>query len=508
MTAAPVTAPPHIATTRAGLTLAAMCLAAAMTFLEITATVTSLTAIQADLHVSPSALVWVASAYTLPVAALVLSAGTLGGLFGRKRVLGVGIAVMVAGSLLLAAAPNIAVVLLGQAVAGIGGALILPNSIALLTVTFTDPHRRTEAIGLWAASSGLGLAAGPIISGALLDHFSWHTIFLTNVALGALTLALALPAVTESRHPGQRLDLPGLLLGTLAVFALVFAAIEGGHRGYTHPLVFAGLLIFLAALGLFLLVELRADAPMIDVRLLRSRSFTTVLVVAAVALFGFTGVSLLVVLFLQRVQGLSALETGVRLLPQMAAFVFTSALTGRLIRRTGFTVPMVTGLVLAGLASLALLGAAPDTGYPLIGLPLTLFGAGLGAIVAASTAAAMTSVGAAQAPMASGLVNTFRQVGAVLGTSVLGTILTSRTASDLPASLTTHGVSAVDRQAVLHAAAHGSVQPGTIGGQARAAVDEAVTVGLHAGLLVNGLIFLAAAAAAALYIRHRPHHDQ
>jgi EmrB/QacA subfamily drug resistance transporter len=494
----------HHVNARQGLTLVAMCLAAAMTFLEITATVSSLTAIQADLHLSPTDLVWVASAYTLPVASLILTAGTLGGLFGRKRVLSIGIAVLVLGSLVVAAAPGLTMVLLGQAVAGIGGALILPNSVAMLSVTFTDPHKRTEAIALWAASSGVGLAAGPIIGGMLLGHLDWHTVFLTNVVLGVVALSVVVTVVTESRHPGQRLDLPGLVLATLAVVSVVFAAIEGGHRGYGDPLVIGGFVTFAAATAAFLLAEYRSSAPMLEVRLFRSPSFSAVMVVAAVALFGFTGVTLLLVLFFQRVQGLTALDTGVRLLPQMGAFVLTSAATGRLIRRTGYTMPLTVGLTLGATASLYLTTAEPTTGYWRVGVALAAFGIGIGLVVAASTAAAMTSTGPEHAPMASGLVNTFRQVGAVLGTSVLGTVLASQSAAALPAALAHHGVTGADQQHAILAAA-GGVHRGIASAQVSAGTAEAFTTGLHAGLFVNAAVFALAALLAALVIRHQAH---
>jgi EmrB/QacA subfamily drug resistance transporter len=495
------------ARSRQRLTLLTMCLAAAMTFLEITATISSLTAIQADLGISTTDLVWVASAYTLPVASLVLTAGTLGGLYGRKRVLAIGVGVIMLGSLVVATAPTIGMVLLGQGIAGVGGALVLPNSVALLTITFTDPHQRTEAIGLWAASSGIGLAAGPVISGFVLAHYSWHHVFLTNVALGAVTLGLALRAVPESRHPGQRLDPAGLLVGSLAVCSLVFAAIEGGHRGYAHPVVVTALTTFVLATLVFVAVELRHTSPMLDLDLFRSRSFSAVMFVAAVALFGFTGVSLLFVLFFQRVQSLSALDTGLRLLPEMIAFVLASAVTGRLVRRVGFTPLLTLGLALAGTASLAMLSAGPRTGYLTLGTLLAAFGTGLGLVVASSTAAAMTSIGPAHASMASGALNTFRQVGAVLGTSVLGTILATRSAADLPVALSQHGVAAQEQPLLLAAAADGRLDPDTVTAGVHAALGQAFTTGLHAGLLVNGSLFLLAALVAACLIRHQPHES-
>jgi DHA2 family multidrug resistance protein-like MFS transporter len=491
-----------------GVTLFAMCLAAGMTFLEITATIGTLTAIGNDLKVPPSALVWVASAYTLPVAALILAASTLGSLHGRKRVLTCGIVVLAVGSLTVATAPSIGLVLAGQAVAGLGAALILPNSIALITVTFTAPRRRTEAIGLWAASSGIGLAAGPIIAGVLLEHYTWHAVFLTNVVLGAVALAVTLPSVAESRQPGQRLDPAGLVLGTLAVSGAVYGAIEGGARGYGDARVVAAFVVAAVAAAVFVAVERRVSHPMIDVGLFRSASFSAVMVVAAVALFGFTGVTLLIVLFFQRVLGLTQLSTGLRLLPEMVAFIVTSALTASLVRKVGFTKPLVVGLSLSAVASVVMVTADASSDYLVLGLALALFGAGLGFVVAASTAAALTSVGPAHAAMASGLVNTFRQVGAVMGTSVLGSILISRAASSLPDALTTRGVTGAQQRDIILAFSQGRLNPRALPVPARTALGDALTSGAHVGLVVNAGLFAAAAVLAAALIRHHDYADQ
>lgn len=485
------------------ITLFAMCLTAGMTFLEITATIGTLTAIGNDLHVLPSTLVWVASSYTLPVAALILSASTLGSLYGRKRLLVCGVVVLALGSLTVATAQDVSLLLTGQGIAGLGAALILPNSIALITVTFTDPHRRTEAIGLWAAASGIGLAAGPVIAGVLLEHYSWHSVFLTNVVLGAVALAVTLPWVVESRQPGQRLDPAGLVLGTLAVSCGVFGIIEGGSRGYGDPRVVVSFAVAAVAAAAFVGVELRARDPMVDVRLFRSRSFSVVMVVSAVGLFGFTGVTLLVVLFFQRVLGLTQLATGLRLLPEMLAFILASAVTAKLVRKIGFTIPMVAGLSLSAAASIVMLSADATTYHLSLELSLALFGAGLGFVVAASTAAALTSVAPVHAAMASGLVNTFRQVGAVMGTAVLGTILTSGATSRLPAALTTSGVTGPLQDDIVLAFSKGTLNPRSLPAPARTALQNALTSGVHAGLIVNAGLFAIAALMAAALVRHQ-----
>lgn len=310
------------------LTLVAMCLGAMMTFLLITAAVSALSAIQDDLRVRPSTLIWIPSAYTLVVASLVLSFGTLGNLFGRKRMFCTGVVVMIAGGLLAASAETTALVVTGQLVCGVGGALILLNSLAVLGATCTDPLRRTEVITAWAASSGIGLAIGPLLAGVLLDHFSWHAVFMPNAVLGVITLLVAVPFVAESRVPGGRLDVVGVLLGTVTIASLVYALIQGGHDGYADAPVIAAWIVTVVGAVSFVAAERRATAPMLDLRLFSSRSFSAVMAVAAVSLFGFTGVTILMVLFYENVQHLSALGTGWRVLTLFGVYVVVAFLTG------------------------------------------------------------------------------------------------------------------------------------------------------------------------------------
>jgi EmrB/QacA subfamily drug resistance transporter len=445
-----------------------MCLGAVMTFLEITASISGLSSIQTDLHVSPANMVWIPSAYTLFVASLVLTGGTLGARYGRKALFCTGIVVLAAGSLVVAAAGSIGVVIAGQAIAGVGGALILPNSVALLGAAYPDPHRRTEAISLWAASSGIGLAAGPVIAGVLLNHFSWHAIFLTNPVFAVIALALTVPVVRELRQPNVGgLDLTGVGLATLSIAALVYTLIEGGHRGYGDPRILATTAITVLAAVLFVLAELRIDAPMLDVRLFRSVSFSSVMVVSAVSLFGFAGIALLEVLFFQRVQQQSTLDVGWRLLALILPYVVVAGLSGPLVRRTGFKAPLAGGLLIAGLAALGLLHQEQaEAGFGSIWWTLVLFGAACGLIIAPSTAAALVSVGPERVGMASGAVNTFRQIGTVLGTSILGTMLTSRVA---------HGFS--------------------------------FTSGVHAGILTVAIVFVVSAGLVLVGVHNRPHHQ-
>jgi EmrB/QacA subfamily drug resistance transporter len=487
-------------------TLLAMCLGAMMTFLQITASASALGPIQTDLHVSPADLVWIPSAYTLPVASLVLSAGTLGNLYGRRRMFVLGALIMIVGSLVVVFASTTGVVVAGQLVSGVGGALILPNSLALLSSAVPDPHRRTEMVTAWAAASGIGLAVGPLIAGELLDHFSWHAVFASNVVLGVITLAVAVRWVAESLQPGSHLDVPGQLLAVLTVAGLVYGLIEGGAKGYGSPLVVAAwALAAVGAVG-FVLVERRVAAPMLELRLFSSSSFSAVMLAAAVSLFGFTGVAILSVLFYERVQHLSALQAGWRLLALFGVYVVVAYLTGRVIRRTGFKAPLGAGFILGGLATLGLVNQDPTTPYSHVWWLYVAFGAACGLVAAPSTAAALVSVPPQQAGMASGAVNMFRQVGSVLGTSLLGALLVARLVATLPERLAARGVPVAARPAVEHAVATGTTGVGPLPHPVTAAVNDSFTAGVHAGMAVTGLVFLATAALVLVFVHNRPHH--
>ncbi|GAA3212849.1 hypothetical protein GCM10020256_12550 [Streptomyces thermocoprophilus] len=283
----------------------------------------------------------------------------------------------------------------------------------------------------WAAASGVGLAVGPVIAGTLLNHFHWHTVFLSTAALAVLTMAVA-AFVPESRAPGGKLDVPGQILAVLGIAALVYALIEGGHDGYTSGRIVTAWVVAAAALAGFVFVERAAARPMLDMRLFRSASFSAVMFVAAVSLFGFTGVSILSVLFYQRVQHLSALDVGWRLLALFGVYVVVAWATGRIIRRTGFKLPLTLGFLIGAGATAGFLTLGPDTPYSHVWWLYVLFGAACGMVAAPSTAAALVSVSHEHAGMASGAVNAFRQVGSVTGSSLVGALLAHRLQSELP----------------------------------------------------------------------------
>jgi EmrB/QacA subfamily drug resistance transporter len=487
-----------------------VCLGVMMTFVNVTSTISSLSAIQADLHTSTTTLVWVTSAYSLAVAGLTLSAGTLGDLVGRRTIFLVGTAVLGIGSLACFAAQDAGLVIAGEAIMGAGGAMVLPNSLTVVSTSFADTHRRTEAISIWAGFSGVGLAAGPLIAGVLLGHFSWHSVFLVNAALAVLVLAIAPLFVVNSRHAGRRLDVPGLVLATVAVVALTYAVIEGGHAGYTssHILIAAG--VFLLALAGFILVELRSADPMLELRLFRSVSFSATMAVGMAAMFGFGGLPLVMVLYIQRVQNASSLQTGWRLVPMFVVYVAVSAIAGRLAARVGFKILLVTGLVVTAIGALLLLAVPAATSSGWIWPGIVVFGLGEGLVLAPTTAAAIGSVIPQRAGMASAAINMFRQFGNVLGASVIGTLLTSHFADLLPGRLATAHLSHPLAAQVAVAATDGTPAPATAGTQAGViggVLARAFTDSVHLAMAVIAIVLAVVAMLAVVFIPGRARHE-
>ncbi|MFF0021714.1 MFS transporter [Streptomyces sp. NPDC005496] len=406
--------------------LIAACLGLFTVFLQTTQTIGTLSAVQDDLGVTAADLVWVPSMYTLVVASCVLGAGALADRWGRRAVFLAGAATMAAGGVVLVLAGSLAAVLAGQAIAGVGGALITPSSLALVTHAVPDPRRRAGAIAAWAAASGLGLAIGPLTAGLALRWWTWHTAFWLNAVVAVLAAAVALRYVQESRNGSQHIDWAGQFTAIGGLALMVYWLIDGGHHGYGSGRALAaaaGAVILLAA---FVVAELRGQAPMVDLRLLRDPSYGASLLLAAAVLFGFVGLSLLEVLWLQRVRGLTALEVGVQLLAQFGTFIAASVLAGVLVRRLGPRALIAAGLLLAATGAALFARVEPGTGFGGYAAALVVFGLGCGLANAPSTALAVGHVPRGREGEAGGTVNAARQIGAVLGTSVLGTLMTSR----------------------------------------------------------------------------------
>ncbi|MGC1359166.1 MAG: MFS transporter [Xanthobacteraceae bacterium] len=379
--------------------------------------------IGSSLHAGVSVLQWVVDAYNLVYASLLLTAGGLADIYGRRRVFILGIVLFTAGSLVCGLAPNAAVLVIGRGVAGLGAALEIPTSLAILTVAYPDTRERTRALGLWASCIGIAFVIGPTLGGILVDAAGWRSIFLLIVPICIVALALGLTAVPESKDPkGRSLDVPGQVLAIAALGALSVGVIEGPHWGWVSPYGILSFAIALVAAVLFFRLQARSDNGLMPLSILKSKVFSASLGIAAAMTFGMYAMLFLTPLYLQVVRGASALVAGFELLPMSVAFVVVSQLSGRIANRFGPRLPMTAGMASMG-TGLFMLAMIPLTdSFVLIEAALLVIGCGLGLNTAPVNAVAVANVPAARSGTASGLVNTARMVGATLGVAVLGAV--------------------------------------------------------------------------------------
>ena len=407
--------------------------------------------IGADLRAGVGALQWVLDAYNLAYACLLLTGGTLGDLYGRRRVFLLGILLFAAGSLLCGLAPGVAVLITGRALTGLGAALALPSSLAIIADVFPAGRERSRAIGVWASCNGIALAVGPTAGGVLLELAGWRSIFLVVVPVAALAVAMGLRDLPESAAPeGRRLDLPGQTLAIAALGLLSLAVIEGPRWGWGAASTIGCGIAGVLALALFLSAQARGRAPMVPLGLFRSAPFSAAMLIAALMTFGIYAMLFLLPIYLQAVRGIGVVWAGLAMLPMALAFVTLSRRSGALASEWGARAVMAAGMacMAGGLLGLALVGRA--TPFWAVELFALVVGAGLGLNGGPVMAVAVASAPAERSGTASGLGNTARMVGATLGVAVLGAVFASHAgqgASDVS------GVLAGFRLAMLGSAA-------------------------------------------------------
>lgn len=395
--------------------LAICCMSLLIVSLDNTALNVALPSLRDDLDASVSGMQWVIDAYTLVLASLLMLAGSTADRIGRRRVFLTGLVVFALGSLLCSLAPSLEALIAFRAVQAVGGSMLNPVAMSIITNTFTEPAARARAIGVWGAVVGISLALGPLVGGVLVESVGWRAIFWVNLPVALVALLLTLRYVPESRAPRPRRPDPvGQLLVAALLGSLTYAIIE------TDPL-FVGIAV--AALAGVLVYEPRRREPLIDLRFFRSAPFSGATVVAICAFSGFAGFLFLNTLYLQEVRGLSPLEAGLYVLP-MAGMTFVFApLSGRLTGARGPRLP----LLLAGtaMAAGALLFAAfeAETRDPLLFTGYVAFGIGFGLVNAPITNTAVSGMPRAQAGVAAAVASTSRQVGQTLGVAVVGTVL-------------------------------------------------------------------------------------
>ncbi|MCX5263383.1 MFS transporter [Streptomyces sp. NBC_00199] len=413
---------PELSPRRRLLVLAICCMSLLIVSLDVTVLNVALPAMQRDLHATTAGLQWTIDAYTLVLAALLMLAGSTADRVGRKKVFMAGLVVFAAGSLLCSLAPNLELLVAARMVQAVGGSMLNPVAMSIITNTFTDPRERARAIGVWGAVVGVSMAAGPLLGGLLVESVGWRSIFWINLPVGLAALLATLRYVPESRAPkSRRPDPVGQLLVIVLFGCLTYAIIEAPEAGAATSGPFAA--VALAALLGLLWYEPRRAEPLIDLRFFGSAPFSGATVVAISAFAALGGFLFLSTLYLQNVRGLDALHAGLWMLPMAVPTFLCAPLSGRLVGTRGPRLPLViagTAMTLSGLL-FALFDA--ETSDATLFLGYVLFGVGFGFVNAPVTNTAVSGMPRSQAGVAAAVASTSRQLGQTLGVAVIGAVL-------------------------------------------------------------------------------------
>ncbi len=406
--------------------LAVLSLAVFITVLDGTIVNVALPSLAVELDASTRQLQWIVDAYLLVFAGLLLAAGGLGDRYGRKPMLLIGLAVFGGTSALAGSASSAEGLIAGRALMGIGAAMIFPATLAILTNVFTDARERAAAIGVWSGVSGLGVAAGPIAGGWLLEHFWWGSVFFVNVPVVAVALiATALLVPNSSDEAAPRLDLVGLVLSIAAIGALVFTVIEAPEWGWTSPETLAGFAVAIATIVAFVLWELRVAEPMLPVRIFTNLRFSAASGAITAAFFALFGFVFLVTQYFQLVRGYTPLEAGIRTLPVATAIALASVLSPAVVNRVGTTRVVATGLTFMAIGFAWVSTSSATTPYEAIVGQMLFLGVGLGFTSAPATESIMGSLSTDKAGIGSAVNDTTRELGGTLGVAVLGSVFNS-----------------------------------------------------------------------------------
>jgi EmrB/QacA subfamily drug resistance transporter len=475
-------------------TLLAVCLATFMLLLDITIVNVALPDIATDLDATFDDLQWVIDAYALMLAALLLTAGSLADLLGRRRIFALGLASFTVASVLCALAPSALVLILARGAQGIGGAAMFATSLALLAQEFHGRERGT-AFGIWGATTGAAVAIGPLVGGALTSGLGWPSIFYLNVPIGIATIAITLRRLPESRdeHAGA-IDWAGLVTFSAALFVLVFALIRSNEEGWGSALIVGLLTASALLLALFIALERRRPQPMFDLSLFRNRTFVGASIAAFALSASMFAMFLYLTLYLQTILGHTPLETGLRFLPVTTLSFVAAAVSGKLTARLPARGLLGCGLVLVGVGLLLMRGLDAGSDWTALLPGFLVAGIGIGTINPSIANAAIGVVVPARSGMASGISSTFRQVGIATGIAGLGAIFQSQITQRLTSALAgspgagrgdglAHAVSAGGAPQAIAAAPAG----------ARPRLEQAIQLAFTAAL--NDILLVAAAVA-------------
>lgn len=431
-------APPATsATASKGPLLLGLSLGYFMVMLDTTVVTVALPAIGEDLSGSLTGLQWVSNGYTLTFAALLLTAGALSDRYGGRTVFLTGLWLFAVFSGLSAVATSMSALIALRALLGVAGALLLPTSLAVIAHAYTDPAARARAMGGWAAISGTALAAGPLVGGVLTDTLGWQSIFLLNIPVGLVCVAITMKyAPVSAPKPAKGVDLPGQISAVLALAGLTYALIESRPRGWGSTEVLSGFAVFAVAGMLFLLAERREEtathAPMLPLEMFRNRTLSAGLLAGLLVNFGLSGILFVLSLFFQEAHDYSAFSAGLAFLPLTLPTAFNPVFTGRLVARIGARKPAIAGFLMMGAGVLIQSASTADSTVSLVAMcvGLLVLGFGVSFSIPPLMTAIVGSVAKEQAGIASGALNSARQTGAVLGVAVLGAVMGGASSAD------------------------------------------------------------------------------
>lgn len=497
--------------------LAVLCTVLFLTFLDNTVVSVALGSVQTDLHAGVTALQWVVDGYALTFASVMLAAGAIGDEFGRKTVLLWGIGLFCAGSLLCALAPNSDVLVAGRVVMGLGAAGSEPGTLSIIRQLFPEDRQRARAVGVWAAVSGLALATGAVIGGALVGFDGWRAVFWFNLIFGLVVLVGAAVVLPQSADPeAHRVDTIGALSAAVALGAFCYAVIDGESTGYAATTVVALFAISVGALAVFVWQERRSVHPLLELSFLRSRRFSTALLVAFVAYFGTFSLFFFTALYLYVVSGYTGYHIALIFLPMCVGMIVASLSSGTWTAGFGPRWPIGSGCLLFGVGLLIVQGNLTNRpGYGLLSVGLAIAGLGIGVVVVPVTTSALDALPARRSGMAASATNTSREIGAVMGAAVLGSLVNGQLTGHLLAALHRLGVPG-NFDALIIGAVEGGALPNSgatagAGGAAAAghqrlvaqvlqAAYAAFRNGLHSALLLSAVLVLIAGALAVVLL--------
>ena len=394
--------------------------------IDVTIVNVALPSIGHDFHSSLSGLQWTVDAYTLVLASLLMISGSTADRFGRRRTFVIGLCTFAAGSLLCSLAPNLGTLVVFRMVQAVGGSMLNPVAMSIITNTFTNPRERAQAVGIWAAVVGVSMALGPVVGGVLVTSVGWRSIFWINLPIALVAVVLALRYIPESKASvARRVDIPGQILVIVFLSSLTYGIIESPAKGWDSGIIIGAFAVAAASLITFLLWEGRANEPLIDLRFFRSVPFSSAAVIAVASFAALGGFLFLNTLYLQDVRGLSALQAGVDTLPMAAMTMLLPPFSGRIVGRRGARIPLLVAGIGLTAACLMLVGLSATTPFTWLFAAYVIFGIGFGFVNAPITNAAVSGMPRAQAGVASAIASTSRQVGQTLGVAVVGSLVSA-----------------------------------------------------------------------------------